>query len=134
MPIMTQAAAIVAVYACQAVETAAVWARAAAGVAARTSRTAVIELVLKKTHLFAELSGFDRGLAEEALELATGLRRMPGEMIVHVHERLAALLGIWPEDARPGFQVARAIDLDARVVDDALIDTHEADVCEVRRW
>src|SRR5580765_8199297 len=93
MPTMTHAAAKTATYACQA---AAGGRRRAAGTANRAtiwSRAMdILLLILKKTHLFADLFRLGRRLAEQPLQVARRLRRVSGELIVHVNEDVAPLL------------------------------------------
>src|SRR5689334_7767245 len=56
---------------------------------------------------------------------------MAGEVIVDVPEHLAALLGIRPQHARPRFELAAPVYLNSRIVDDALVGAHPADVQKV---
>src|SRR4051812_9999197 len=58
---------------------------------------------------------------------------MAGKMVVHVTEDLAPLFRIWPQDTHPRLQIARTVDLDTRVVDDALIHAHPPNVQKVGR-
>ena len=88
-------------------------------------------VMLEKTHLLAKMLRLDRLLSEQPLKLARRRRRVAREMIVHVAEHLPALLGVRPEHRRPVLEIARAVELDARVVDDALVDAHPPHVEKV---
>src|ERR1041384_7659802 len=79
---------------------------------------------LEKTHLLAELLGLHGGLAEQALKRSRGFGRVSGEVVVDVSEHLAPLLGVRPEHLRPRLELAAAVHLDARVVDDPLVRPH----------
>ena len=56
---------------------------------------------------------------------------MAGEVIVHVAEHFAPLLGVRPQDADPRLDLGGSVDLNSRVVNDALVGAHPADVEKV---
>src|SRR5881409_3126053 len=75
-------------------------------------------------HLFAELLGVHGREVQDALQLAGRGGRMPREMIVDVTVHGAATRRELRDETGPELELARAVDLNARVIHDLAIGAH----------
>src|SRR3954467_582637 len=100
-----------------------------------TGGTSVVRVgdASEQRHLFAKEAGIDRRLTETILQITRGRGTVTGESVGYVAVDVGDLLREILDGVGPLLDLARAIHLDAGVVDQVAVRPHPSYVSEVRR-